>query len=263
MLPDSKEDVVKVYDYLYKNGIENATTIDIQHVLHKNSEGNYDKTLMWIDIVDHEGTKNHKEIKDEFEEDTLPLLELENKGMINSVPTGEPLVIYTVITAMTDSMLSSIAICFIVCFIVLLLVFKSFKFGIVTMIPVCLVSVWILGTMFALGYSFNVLTILIIAMSIGVGVDYSIHITHRFREERDNGKKPEEAVEKALSSTGIALFGACASTALGFSVLTFASMQFFAAFGILTAIMVVYSFLASVVVLPLLLVLTAGNKSQS
>jgi len=198
LIPDSKDDVVKVYNFLYENGIGNATAIDIQHVLYRDSEENYDKTLMWIDVVDYAEMGNMKEIKDELEKDSLSLESLENKGVINSVVTGEPLVRYTVMTAMTDSMLSSIAICLIVCFIVLLLVFKSFKFGIVTTIPVCLVATWILGTMFALGYSFNIVTILIVAMTIGVGVDYSIHITHRYREERTKGKKPEEAVENAL-----------------------------------------------------------------
>ena len=262
LIPDSKDDVVKVYDFLYENGISNATTIDIQHVLHRDSEGNYDKTLMWIDVVDYEEMGNMKEIKDELEKDSLPLEVLENKGVINSVVTGEPLVRYTVMTAMTDSMLSSIAICFIICFIVLLLVFKSFRFGVVTMIPVCLVAIWVLGTMFALGYSFNIITILIVAITIGVGVDYSIHITHRYREERIKGKKPEEAVEKALSSTGMALFGAAATTSLGFSVLVFASMKAFAAFGILTALMVVYSFGAAVIVLPVLLMLIDRKRKK-
>ena len=200
-------------------------------------------------------------IKDELEEDALPLEALEDEGIINSVVTGEPVVIYTVMTAMIDSMLSSIMICLVVCFIILLIVFKSFRFGIVAMIPVCLVAIWILGTMFILGYSFNIITILIVAMTIGVGVDYSIHIIHRFREERTNGKKPGEAIENTLTHTGMALFGAAATTSLGFAVLAFASFKAFVAFGILTALMVVYSFAAAVIVLPVLLMLV-DRKSK-
>ena len=254
-IPDSKEEVIKIYDFLYENGIANATAADIRHVLHRDPEGNYDKTVMWIDVVDSEGMESMKEIKDELEEDTFPLELLEKRGTIKFVATGEPIVIYTVITAIMDSMLSSIAITLMVCFMVLLLVFRSVKFGVVTMIPICLIAIWILGTMFALGYNFNVISIMIVAITIGVGVDYSIHITQRYREERANGRKPEEAIENTLQATGMALLGAAATTALGFSVLAFASMKMFAAFGILTAIMVVYSFVASVIVLPVLLML--------
>jgi len=259
-IPDSKEDVVKVYDLLYENGIGDATTTDIRHVLHRDPEGNYDKTLMWIDVVDEERMENKEEIKDELEEDTLPLRLLESRGIIVFTATGEPLVIYTVITAMMDSMLNSIAITLVVCFMVLLLVFRSVKFGVITMIPICLIAIWILGTMFALGYNFNVTSIMIVAITIGVGVDYSIHITQRYREERAIGRKPAEAIEHTLPATGMALFGAAASTALGFSVLAFASMKVFAAFGILTAFMVVYSFLAAVFVLPVLLMLVDQNR---
>ena len=262
LIPDSKSDVVKVYDFLYENGIGNATTVDIQHALHRDHDGNFDKTLMRIGVVDYLGFKEKKEIKDEIEKDSQPLETLENRGIINSVVTGLPVVICIMTDAMIDSMFSSIIICFIVCFIVLLLVFKSFRFGVVTMIPVCLVAIWILGTMFALGHSFNVLTILIIAMTIGVGIDYSIHITHRYREERTNGKKPEEAIKKALSSTGIALLGAAATTSLGFAVLAFASMKAFATFGILTALMIVYSFAASVIVLPMMLILVDRKRKK-
>ena len=62
--------------------------------------------------------------------------------------------------------------------------------------------------------------------------------------ERANGRTPVEAVENTLPATGMALLGAAASTALGFGVLAFASMKMFAAFGIMTAFMVVYSFAA-------------------
>ncbi len=259
-IPDTNDDVVKVYDYLYENGIGNFTPTDIQHVLHRDQEENYKKTVMWIDVVDSEGMGSMKEIKDELEEDTSPLRPLENKGTITFVATGEPIVIYTVINAIMDSMLSSIAITLVVCFMVLLLVFRSIKFGVVTIIPICLIAIWILGTMFALGYSFNVASIMIVSITIGVGVDYSIHITQRYREERANGKSPVEAVEKTLPATGMALLGAAASTALGFAVLAFASMKMFAAFGIMTAFMVIYSFAASVIVLPVLLLLVDRDR---
>ena len=260
-IPDSKEDAVKIYDLLYENGTENATTTDVRHVLHRDRNGNYDKTVIWVDIVKYIGHEEKKEIKDELERDSLPLESLENGGKIKCVVTGEIINIFITEKAMTDSMLSSIVICFIICFIVLTLVFRSFRFGAVTMIPVCLVVAWILGTMFVLSYDLNIITILIGAMSIGVGVDYSIHITHRYREERGNGKRPEKAIEKALSSTGMALFGAAATTTLGFAVLVFSSMGVFVTFGLLTALMVVYSFLAAIIILPMLLMLVDRKKS--
>ena len=49
-----------------------------------------------------------------------------------------------------------------------------------------LVFTWILGTMVVIGYSLNVMTTLIGALTIGLGVTYAIHISHRFIEELKN-----------------------------------------------------------------------------
>ncbi len=248
LLPDTREDVIIVYDHLYEEGIGNTTATDIRHVLHR-TEGDYDKTVLYVDLQKTYGADTEK-LMEEMKNDIKPLDQIQG---IDSVPTGEEFIVHIISIAMINTMFSSIGICLVVCFIILLLVFRSFKFGIVTMIPVCLVTIWILGTMSALGYSFNLITIMISALTIGVGVDYSIHITHRYREERANGKRLKEAIEKTLSSTGTALMGATATTALGFSVLAFASFKMFVMFGILTALMVIYSFIAAVFILPVLL----------
>ncbi|MCK5772388.1 MAG: RND family transporter [Thermoplasmata archaeon] len=253
LVPDSTTGVVRVFDHLYEMGIGNVSSVDIQHLLHKSKDGDYDRTVIWLEASGSGG--NEKEVKKELEEDSLPLERLEDEGKINCVVTGEPIVIYTVLAAITGTMISSILICLSVCFVILMFAFRSVKFGIVTMIPVCLVTTWILGSMYLLGYDFNVVTILIGAISIGVGVDYSIHITHRYREERENGKGPEDAMADTIYSTGTALLGAAATTALGFSVLMFASFGAFVAFGILTAIMIIYSYIGAIFVLPMLLLL--------
>ena len=137
----------------------------------------------------------------------------------------------------------------------LLLVFWSFRYGSVTMVPVGLVTIWLLGTMHLLGIGFNIVTILIGAISIGVGIDYSIHITHRYREERRAGRVKDEAVRNTLTSTGLALFSSAMTTMLGFVVLMFASFKVFVAFGVLTMVMILFSLVAAVVVLPTLLLL--------
>ncbi len=253
LVPDSPQGVVKVFDHLYEEGIGDVSPSDIQHLLHRSGDGDYDGTVIWLEASDSEG--NEREVKEELEEDSLPLEILEDEGKINCVVTGEPIVIYTVLAAITQTMISSILICLSVCFVILLFAFRSIRFGIVTMIPVCLVTTWILGSMYLLGYDFNVVTILIGAISIGVGVDYSIHITHRYREERGNGKGPEDAIADTISSTGTALLGAAATTALGFAVLMFASFGAFVAFGILTSIMIIYSYIGAIFVLPMLLLL--------
>ena len=131
--------------------------------------------------------------------------------------------------------------------------------GIFTIIPVILVSTWVFGTMWLFGFSINVVTVTIAAMTIGVGVDYSVHIRQRYREELDNGLPRDAAMDMAIEHSGKALLGATAATVLGFGVLYFAEMNLFSMYGLLSALMIVYAFLAAITVLPVLLMLVAGD----
>ena len=106
------------------------------------------------------------------------------------------------------------------------------------------------------GYSLNLVTATIGAISIGVGIDFSIHITQRFREElkkHDN----THALEKTLNGTGIALLGSSISSIIGFGIMGFAPMPMFASFGQITAIMIFLALISSVFVLPSLLVIVS------
>ncbi len=75
------------------------------------------------------------------------------------------------------------------------------------MFPIVLVLLWVLGTMTILGIPYNVVTALITALSIGIGVDYTIHIIHRFTEELEAVGSLERATTATLSTTGSALVG--------------------------------------------------------
>ena len=89
-------------------------------------------------------------------------------------------------------------------------------------------------------------------------MDYTIHVTHRFIEEVDHGKSISEAINTTMSTTGGALIGSALTTALGFMVLMFSPIAPMGQFGLLTAITVIYSLIAAVVVLPPMLVIWAA-----
>ena len=65
--------------------------------------------------------------------------------------------------------------------------------GFIAVGPIVLVLIWVLGTMALLGIPYNVVTALITALSIGIGVDYTIHVIHRYKEEFAHLRDPEAA----------------------------------------------------------------------
>ncbi len=164
--------------------------------------------------------------------------------------------------SLTESQATSIVFTIVAALMVLILFFWITEFrpmlAVLSVLPILLVLVWVLGTMVLLGYSYNVITALITALSIGIGVDYTIHVTHRFIEEVDHGKSISEAINITMGTTGGALIGSALTTALGFMVLVFSPIAPMGQFGLLTAITVTYSLIAAVVVLPPMLVTWAA-----
>ena len=173
--------------------------------------------------------------------------------------TGSPFVRDVELSSGTNALFRSIPLAALASFIVLFITFRSIKYAFITTLPIGLVVSWLYGIMYIGGYSLNFVTATIGAISIGVGIDFSIHITQRFREEiRKNSK--EVALRKTLNGTGIALLGSALSSMAGFAIMGMAPMPLFASFGQITAIMILLALISSVFVLPSLLVLVSRKK---
>ena len=168
------------------------------------------------------------------------------------------------IDAITDSMVISVPLAMILCFIVAGLVMRSLRLSLASIIPIALVIAWLLGFMSAFGYDLNVVTATIADISVGVGIDYSIHFTMRFREEWRRTGDRLAAIRLTAEATGTALILSAATSIIGFLLLALAPMPVFAAYGLLTAVMIALSLLASLTVLPsLLYILTPGKEANA
>ena len=116
--------------------------------------------------------------------------------------------------------------------------------------PIVLVLFWIIGTMALLGIPYTLVTATITALSIGIGVDYTIHIIHRYREEYTRIRDPELAAVNTLRTTGTALLGSALTTGIGIGMLILSPVPALQQFGITATIAIAYSLIVSVVLVP-------------
>ena len=65
----------------------------------------------------------------------------------------------------------------------------------ITTTPIFLMIVWLYAIVGIAGFGLNMVTVSIAAISLGVGIDYVIHIIERFREEKENGKSTMKSIE--------------------------------------------------------------------
>jgi predicted RND superfamily exporter protein len=176
-----------------------------------------------------------------------------------AVATGGAVVNHVIEEFLFDSLTEAFLAAFVAILLFLAIAYRvagdGATLGIVTLLPVALSISWILGTMYVLGIPFNVLTVMITSLGIGLGVDYSIHVSSRYRLELSHGKSPREALEATVTGTGGALLGSATTTTAAFGTLALAILPVIRQFGVIAAVSIVYAFLASVFVLPTLLLL--------
>ena len=134
--------------------------------------------------------------------------------------------------------------------------------GVIAVAPVVVSLIWMLGTMGLLGIPYTISTSAVIALVIGVGVDYTIHIVYRYQEEQLRVRNPEVAMARTLSTTGSALMGSALTTALGVGVLVFSDLVVFRNFGLMVALALIYSLIVSTLLLPPTMTLWASYQNM-
>ena len=130
------------------------------------------------------------------------------------------------------------------------LIFRSIRFGLLSMIPLGFTIVLNFGVMGWLRIPLDTATTMIASIAIGIGVDYTVHFLSKYRRERRAGVEPHEAVSETIRTTGRAIIYNAVAVAAGFAVLLFSSFGPIATLGALVAVTMGISSLAALTLLP-------------
>ena len=172
----------------------------------------------------------------------------------SATATGETIIFAVVSDVIYQSAIQGLLLAIVLTALFLVLAYtvidRKPMLGIVNVFPIVMAVVFLLATMRALGMALNALTATILSISIGVGIAYSVHVTHRYIDEVGAETDSHQALLTTLTGTGGALAGSMATTSLGTGALTLAISPILGDFGFLMALSVFYSFVASVIVLP-------------
>ncbi len=166
---------------------------------------------------------------------------------VSSKITGASVFMYDVIKYSSAGGKQATILAFIAIFLLLLLDFKNIKFTLISLIPLILGSIWILGFLVFSNIYFTWMTIMIVPLIIGIGIDDGVHIIHRYRLE---GKRN---IPLVLRTTGKAVMLTSLTTMIGFGSLSFSKMVGYQQFGIALFVGIGVLFILSTVLLPVIL----------
>ncbi|WP_135304182.1 efflux RND transporter permease subunit [Haloarcula amylovorans] len=175
----------------------------------------------------------------------------------SATATGSIVVFQAVTDVILESAIQSLAIALAGATAFLVFIYHVLEgrpsLGIANMVPVVVTVALLAATMRLLAIPFNAITATMLAITIGLGVDYSVHVTHRFADEMHEHDLVT-ALDRTVRGTGGALFSSMLTTVFGIGVLALAVFPAIGQFGILTAMSIAYAFLTSLLVLPSVLV---------
>ena len=167
--------------------------------------------------------------------------------------SGDLILVHNVLSGLVISQVESTAFSLAVSLIVLVSLTRRFGPSLVVILPVGLAGTWVVGAMAILDINWNVLTVMITALTIGLGIDYSIHVWRKFESNRDQGMGTWASMRDMYSTTGAALIMSAGTTICGFMVLLLSPVPVIKDFGLVSSISVAFSLILALLVLPGLL----------
>ena len=136
--------------------------------------------------------------------------------------------------------------------ILCLITFRSILGTLCIVLPLVLVSYLAYTLMAFMGIGLKVNTLPVVALGVGIGVDYGIYIFSRMRSFMQEGLSLDDAYFRTLRLTGRAVFFTALTLAVGVGTWLFSALQFQADMGVLLAFMFIFNMIGAMLLLPAL-----------
>lgn len=167
--------------------------------------------------------------------------------------TGMMVLYNNMLQSLFFSQIATIGAVFLSIMLMIAFLFRSFSLSLLAILPNMLAALFVLGTMGWFGIPLDMMTITIAAITVGIGVDDTIHYVHRFRLEFAKDRDYVATMYRCHSSIGLAMFYTSLTITVGFSILMLSNFTPSFYFGLLTALAMSSAFLGAQLLLPLLI----------
>ena len=185
-------------------------------------------------------------------------------GKINLLTQNDPAVskiggIGLINAEMTDKLISgqnrSLIFALVVVTLLIIVIFKSWRAGLLALIPLLYACIILFGSMGWLGINLDAATALLSSIMIGVGVDYTIHYLWRHQQEKLEGESTKEAILTTLTTTGKGITFNALSVMIGFAALMFSTFNPIRFFGFLTTLSILTCLVGALIIIPAIILI--------
>ncbi len=200
----------------------------------------------------------------EFGDDAQQWLVKNFPGAENIKPTSTFVMFANISKRNIEGMLGGTFVAFLLISVTLMLALKSFKHGLVSLVPNLVPAAMAYGVWSIFVGQVGLASAVTTATSLGIIVDATVHFLSKYmRARRSKGLDTEQAIRYAFSTVGQALWVTSAILITGFSVLSFSTFKINGDMGQLTAIAIAMALLADFLLLPTILLMVDGKKRDA
>ena len=219
-------------------------------------------TAQQVRITTSAGSLGAAQLRDDIYDAFQPMLSLG----VSIAATNDAIVTQSVSDLISESQFQSLIFAILASMIFLILYYlidirKPFL-GVITILPVVAIVMGTYLGMYFLDIPLNPVTSTLSGLAIGIGVPFVIHVTNRFRETLLITDSPVDAVRTTLKTTGGSLFGSAFTTMAGFGILMTSSLKPFQQMGQVVVVALGFALVASILILPTLLVFWANYHNK-
>ena len=148
-------------------------------------------------------------------------------------------------------------------FLLASIAYASFTIGMIALLPIIVGLIWTVGLMGFLGVPFNSLSTGLVALVLGIGVDFSIHLVNSTYNYFFSGESLDTALDETIKHTGTPILLSSISTFIGFISLVAASLLGIRRLGMSLGISIVSVFLVTIIMVPAILSIQLRKKRKS
>ena len=169
--------------------------------------------------------------------------------------TGMLVLYNNMLQSLYESQILTLGMVFLAIMLMFIVLFRSFALAAVAIAPNLLAAGLVLGFMGWIGIPLDMMTITIAAISVGIAVDNTIHYIVRFKREFKHDRRYVQTIQRCHGSIGKAMYYTSVTIIAGFSILSLSNFVPTIYFGLLTGLAMFAALVASLTLLPSLLML--------
>ena len=175
--------------------------------------------------------------------------------------TTSPVIMVTMQELIKSTMSETALVCFAAILLILIIIFASIKYSLIALLTIVFGVIWAFGTLVLMGMKITPPTSAGLAMIMGIGIDFGIQVTKRFRYELQSQKR-EDAMVDTISNVFYPMLITTIAAMVGFKCLSLGKLPLMEDMGTMMATGVVCCMVAALTVVPAILVLFERGKRK-